>query len=316
MRAPVACVPLVASVPDHPPEAVQAVALVEAQVRVEPLPLLTVLGLALKVTVGAGEVTVTVADWLPVPPVPEQVRTYVVFAVRAPVDCEPLTAFAPDQPPEAVQAVALVEDQFNVAAAPLFTVVGFSVRLTPGAVAVTDTMVVCVALPPVPVQVSAKLVLAVNAPVDCEPLIAFAPDQPPEAVQEVALVDDQVSVALPPLATVLGVALKVTTAVGFALTVTEADWVALPPAPVQVNVKLELAVSAPLDWVPLTALLPDQAPPAVQAVAFAADQDKVAALPLMTELGLAASVMLGVGALTETVADCEALPPAPVQVNV
>lgn len=65
-----------------------------------------------------------------------------VFAVRAPVDCEPLTDLVPDQPPEAVQAVAFDDDQFNVVAEPLFTVVGFSVRLTPGACAVTDTVVV------------------------------------------------------------------------------------------------------------------------------------------------------------------------------
>ncbi len=31
--------------------------------------------------------------------------------MSAPVDCEPLTALAADQAPEAVQAVALVDDQ-------------------------------------------------------------------------------------------------------------------------------------------------------------------------------------------------------------
>jgi hypothetical protein len=122
-----------------------------------------------------------------------------------------------------VQAVALVEDQVMVAAAPLFTVVGFSVRLTPGAGAVTVTVVDWVALPPVPVQVSAKLALAVSAPVDCEPLSALLPDQPPEAVHAVALVATQVKVLLLPLATVLGFAVKVTTAVGFGLTVTVVD---------------------------------------------------------------------------------------------
>jgi hypothetical protein len=72
--------------------------------------------------------------------------------------------------------------------------------------------------------------------VDCEPLIALLPDQPPEAVQDVALVDDHVSVDARPLATVLGLALKLTVAVGWALTVTAADCAALPPAPVQVSV--------------------------------------------------------------------------------
>ena len=62
------------------------------------------------------------------------------------------------------------------------------------------------------------------------------PDHPPEAVQEVALADDHVRLELPPLVTVLGLALMLTVAVGFALTVTVADWVALPPLPVQLNV--------------------------------------------------------------------------------
>jgi len=47
--------------------------LVETQDNVELLPLATVLGLALKVTVGAGEVTVTVADCAALPPAPVQV---------------------------------------------------------------------------------------------------------------------------------------------------------------------------------------------------------------------------------------------------
>jgi hypothetical protein len=60
-------------VPDQAPEAEQEVALVADQLNVELPPLATVLGLAVKVTVGAGEVTDTVADWLALPPVPVQV---------------------------------------------------------------------------------------------------------------------------------------------------------------------------------------------------------------------------------------------------
>jgi len=70
--------------------------------------------------------------------------------------------------------------------------------------------------------------------VDCEPLAALLPDQAPEAVQEVALMADQVSVELLPLATVLGLAVKVTVGEG-AVTDTVADCVALPPLPVQVS---------------------------------------------------------------------------------
>jgi hypothetical protein len=78
-----------------------------------------------------------------------------------------------------------------------------------------------------------------------------------------------------------------------------------------------LAVSALLDCDPLTGLLPDQDPEAVQAVALVADQVNVALLPLATVLGLAARLMVGTGCVTETVADCAAeLPPVPVQVSV
>jgi hypothetical protein len=65
--------------------------------------------------------------------------------------------------------------------------------------------------------------------------MGMAPDQAPEAAQEVALLDDQVSVDALPLLMVLGLALRLTVAAGFALTVTVADCDALPPAPVQVS---------------------------------------------------------------------------------
>ncbi len=55
-------VPLVATTPAHPPEAIQAVAPVVDQVRIEPFPAMTVAGLALSTTGGGGPVTVTVAD--------------------------------------------------------------------------------------------------------------------------------------------------------------------------------------------------------------------------------------------------------------
>jgi hypothetical protein len=78
----------------------------------------------------------------------------VALAVSAPVDCEPLIALLPDQAPEAVQEVVLVDDQVNADAAPLLTVLGAAEKLTVGAGAVTVTVADCVALPPVPVQVS------------------------------------------------------------------------------------------------------------------------------------------------------------------
>ena len=81
------------------------------------------------------------------------------------------------------------------------------------------------------------MVFAETAPVLCVPLVATAPDHPPEAVQAVASVDDQVNVEVPPLDTVPGFELIVTVGAAAlaALTVMVADWAALPPAPVHVN---------------------------------------------------------------------------------
>jgi hypothetical protein len=83
-----------------------------------------------------------------------QVRVNFVVVVRAGVVCEPAVASEPLQPPEAVQAVALVDDQVNAEVAPLLTVAGFTVRVTAGAGVVTDTVADCAALPPLPLQVS------------------------------------------------------------------------------------------------------------------------------------------------------------------
>ena len=62
-------------------------------------------------------------------------------------------------------------------------------------------------------------------------------------------------------------------------------------------------------------LVPDQAPEAVQEVALVADQESVEALPLAMLLGDALKFTVGAAVCTETVADCAALPPGPVQVN-
>ena len=58
---------------------------------------------------------------------------------------------------------------------------------------------------------------------DLEPFKGWLPDHAPAAVQDVALDDDQVNVELLPLATVLGLALRVTVGVCFGLTVTVVD---------------------------------------------------------------------------------------------
>jgi hypothetical protein len=74
-----------------------------------------------------------------------------------------------------------------------------------------------------------------------------------------------------------------------------------------------LAVSAAVVCEPLVASTPLQPPEAVHEDALLADQVSTVLLPLVTVLGLRASVTVGAGVLTVTVADCVALPPAPVQ---
>ena len=66
------------------------------------------------------------------------------------------------------------------------------------------------------------------------PEVALVPDQAPEAAQELAFVEDQVSVETPPFATDGGFAASDTVATG-GNTVTVADALALPPEPVQVR---------------------------------------------------------------------------------
>jgi len=65
----------------------------------------------------------------------------------------------------------------------------------------------------------------------------LAPDQPPEAVQEVAFVEDQVSIEDPPLTTEVGFVVSDTVGTGggggVPVTVTVAEALTLPPGPVQ-----------------------------------------------------------------------------------
>jgi hypothetical protein len=146
--------PLTGIAPLQLPLAMQEVAFVADQVSVELAPDVIALGPALKVTVGAGLITVTVAVWEPVPLGPAQVSVKDWSLVRLPVEAEPLVASAPLQPPEAVQEVAFVEDQVNVALPPLVTVLGLAESVTVGTGCITDTVADCDALPAEPVQVN------------------------------------------------------------------------------------------------------------------------------------------------------------------
>lgn len=151
---------------------------------------------------------------------------------------------------------------------------------------------------------------------EVEPASPSLPLQAPLPVQPVALVLDQVSVELAPVAIEVGLAAIVTVGFGAAATVTVADAFALPPVPVQVRVYVLFPVGA-TEADPLTSSVPLQAPLAVQAVAFVLDQVNSEVLPLVTDVGLAAIVTVGFGgAVTVTAAEAFVVPPVPEQDSV
>ena len=87
---------------------------------------------------------------------------------------------------------------------------------------VTTTCAVAFPEPPVPVQVRMKSPDALIGPTDSDPDVALDPVHPPEAVQDVAFVDDQLSIVLLFTAIVEGVAVSVTVGAVPPLTVTVA----------------------------------------------------------------------------------------------
>jgi hypothetical protein len=214
--------------PLQAPAAVHAVAWVDVQVKVEVPPALTVLGVALKVTVGAVAATVTVAVCDALPPRPLHVNPKVELALMAPVVCVPFTLLGPDQFPEAVQAVAFTLVQVSEETPPAGTVLGLAERVTWGAREVTVTVVDCEAEPPGPVQVISNSVSLERWPVDQVPLVARAPVHPPVARHWVAFCVFQVRVDMPSVLTVVGEALKVMEGAGVVVTVTCRDWVVVP----------------------------------------------------------------------------------------
>ena len=261
----------------------------------------------------------TVTDWLALPPPPLQLSVKVLVMVSGPRGSLPEVALFPVQAPEAVQEVAFVEDHVRVENPPLVTDVGFAVSDTVGTGGVTVTVADALAVPPAPVQARANVLVLVNAPLDWLPKIVLVPDHAPEAKQELALFDDQVSVTDPPLVTDAGFAVSDTVGTG-GVTVTVADALAVPPAPVQARANVLVLVSAPLDWLPEIVLVPDHASEARQEVALVEDQVSVADPPLVTDVGFAASDTVGPrggGGVPETVivAESLALPLEPVQVR-
>ena len=119
------------------------------------------------------------------------------------------------------------------------------------------------------------------------------PLQPPDALHEVALVDDHVSCVLPPLDTLVGLAPRLTVGDGnVTATTTASD--AVPPSPLHASVNVVSAVSAPVLSDPDVALLPLQPPDAMHEPALVLDHDNVVDVP--DKMDAAAAVMSTVGA--------------------
>jgi hypothetical protein len=93
-----------------------------------------------------------------------------------------------------------------------------------------------------------------------------------------------------------------TVALPSGVTVTATDRATLPPAPLHVNVKVDVAVSAPVDCVPVVSLAPVHAPEAVQVVALVDAQVNVDALPDTTAVGFAVNVSVGCGRIVTVTA--------------
>lgn len=214
-NGPVDSLPLNGLVPLQPPEAVQLVALAPDQSNVALPPTAMTFGEPLNVTNGGGGPAVTLTVELAVPPAPVQVKVNAVVAANGGEASLPLVGLLPDQPPLAVQLVALVEVQLRFVDWFVTTDVGSAVRLTVGAGgAVTVTDALALPEPPAPEQVSVNVVLAFRAAVVSDPLVALFPVQPPEAVQDVALVLLQLSEVVAPVNTLAGAAVRDTVAAG------------------------------------------------------------------------------------------------------
>jgi len=140
---------------------------------------------------------VTVVELDAVPPVPVQLRVYVLAAVKAPVDWLPDRVADPVKPDVQEQEVALVELQVIVVEPPEGTVEAEAVIETVGTGAILTVADACL-VPPPPVQLRVYVLVAVKAPVDWLPDRVVVPVKPDVQEQEVALVELQVIVVEPP----------------------------------------------------------------------------------------------------------------------
>ena len=174
--------------------------------------------------------------------------------VSAEVVSVPDAALVPVHDPDAVQLVASVALHVNVDVAPLATFDGDAPNESVGAgtVAACCNVTVAVAelVPPAPLHANEKFEFEVNGPTVCVPLEAFDPDHAPDAAHVSASVADHVSVAVSPLATVVGFAVNEMTGTrdpeGVKTTCTVVEAVVVPPEPTHWSVYVWVDLSGPV----------------------------------------------------------------------
>lgn len=205
--------------------------------------------------------------------------------MSGPVEREPLFGCGPVHAPDAIQEVAPLVLQVSKELPPVLIELGAALMLTVGAGVPTVTVVDCVALPPAPVQLIVKFVVAESGAVVCEPLGGKLPLQPPPALQPVASRDDQLSTVLAPASTVSACADRLTDGAG-AVTTTSACCTEDPLGPEQVSTNVVLAARDEIAAEPLTGFVPLQPPLAMQLSALTALHIRLVPLPSATLFGV------------------------------
>ena len=145
-----------------------------------------------------GACTVTVTGTLVMPPGPVQRNLKVLSCVNGPTVSLPESGFAPVQSPRPSQDVASLVDQVKVVNPFIGTVVGFAASVTVGnGAGATDTVTDWLALPPALSQVKMNVLVLVSELRVWLPDVGLLPDQAPDAVHDVAFVEDQLRVEEP-----------------------------------------------------------------------------------------------------------------------
>lgn len=182
----------------------------------------------------------------------------------------------------------------------------------------TDTD--CDPLPPAPVHVNVKVLLATRPVRTSLSASALLPVQPLElvfeAVHVVALVLLHVNFVFPPLTTFGGSALSVTVGTGVGVggaadtVMVTSDTGLVPPGPLQKMLYFTVWASEPVPCDPEGSRAPFQPPPAVQEVAPVLVQSKVVEPLYPRDVNLAVRLTVGSGAgATLIVTDCAVLLP-------